>query len=158
VPGRQRAPVHARRPAGQEDLRHLPLGDRKAKLSRLLAGSSAGIVFNEHTDEDGPTGSGTPAGSDWRASCQRLAAPYRSGPSRDWIKVKNPTAQRCGGRARGCGNSRIMAEPPVGAERLCGDQRVDTRNYQDNDRDQTISYALEDVIRPRGCLDWWPCF
>ena len=74
-----------------KDLRHLPLGDRKAKLSRLLAGSSAGIVFNEHTDEDGPTV--------FRHACRfglegivskRLSVPYRSGPSRDWIKVKNP--------------------------------------------------------------------
>jgi bifunctional non-homologous end joining protein LigD len=38
-----------------KDLRSLPLGERKAKLARLLAGSTAGIVFNEHTDEDGPT-------------------------------------------------------------------------------------------------------
>jgi hypothetical protein len=28
---------------------------RDAKSARLLAGSTAGIVFNEHTDEDGPT-------------------------------------------------------------------------------------------------------
>jgi ATP-dependent DNA ligase len=42
-----------------EDLRPLPLSERKAKL---LARAPAGIVFNEHTDEDGavigPTGSG----------------------------------------------------------------------------------------------------
>jgi hypothetical protein len=35
-----------------KDLRPLPLGERKAKLARLLARASAGIVFNEHTDED----------------------------------------------------------------------------------------------------------
>jgi hypothetical protein len=38
-----------------KDQRPLPLVERKAKLARLLAGSTAGIVFNEHTDEDGPT-------------------------------------------------------------------------------------------------------
>jgi bifunctional non-homologous end joining protein LigD len=38
-----------------EDLRLLPLGERKAKLARLLARKPAGIVFNEHTDEDGAT-------------------------------------------------------------------------------------------------------
>jgi hypothetical protein len=38
-----------------KDLRLLPLGERKAKLARLLADSAAGIVFNDHTDEDGPT-------------------------------------------------------------------------------------------------------
>ena len=36
-----------------EDLRVLPLGERKAKLAKLLARPPAGIVFNEHTDEDG---------------------------------------------------------------------------------------------------------
>jgi hypothetical protein len=38
-----------------EDLRPLPLGARKAKLARLLARRPAGIIFNEHTDEDGAT-------------------------------------------------------------------------------------------------------
>jgi bifunctional non-homologous end joining protein LigD len=74
-----------------EDLRPLPLSARKAKLARLLARKPAGIVFNEHTDEDG-----APV---FRHACKlggegivskRLSAPYRSGPSRDWIKVKNP--------------------------------------------------------------------
>jgi bifunctional non-homologous end joining protein LigD len=74
-----------------KDLRPLPLSERKAKLARLLAGSTAGIVFNEHTDEDGATV--------FQHACRfglegivskRLSTPYRSGPSRDWIKVKNP--------------------------------------------------------------------
>jgi bifunctional non-homologous end joining protein LigD len=74
-----------------EDLRPLPLGARKAKLARLLARKPAGIIFNEHTDEDGATV--------FRHACKlglegvvskRLSAPYRSGPSRDWLKIKNP--------------------------------------------------------------------
>jgi bifunctional non-homologous end joining protein LigD len=74
-----------------EDLRPLPLVDRKAKLAKLLARAPAGIVFNEHTEEDGATV--------FRHACKlglesivskRLTAPYRSGPSRDWLKVKNP--------------------------------------------------------------------
>jgi ATP dependent DNA ligase domain len=36
-----------------KDLWPLPLGDRKAKLARLLSRAPAGIVFNEHTEEDG---------------------------------------------------------------------------------------------------------
>jgi bifunctional non-homologous end joining protein LigD len=73
------------------DLRPLPLSDRKAKLARLLARKPAGIVLNEHTDEDGTTV--------FRHACKlgfegivskRLSAPYRSGASRDWIKAKNP--------------------------------------------------------------------
>jgi ATP-dependent DNA ligase len=75
------------------DLRPLPLGDRKAKLARLLARKpiASAIVYNEHTDEDGAIV--------FRHACKlglegivskRLMAPYRSGPSRGWIKVKNP--------------------------------------------------------------------
>src|ERR1700692_4742348 len=36
-----------------KDLRALPLGGRKAKLAKLLARAPVGLVFNEHTDEDG---------------------------------------------------------------------------------------------------------
>jgi bifunctional non-homologous end joining protein LigD len=81
-----------------KDLRQLPLGERKAKLERLLAGSIGGIVFNEHSDEDGP--------AVFQRACKlgaggivskRLSAPYRPGPSEDWIEVKNqdsPAMQR----------------------------------------------------------------
>jgi bifunctional non-homologous end joining protein LigD len=74
-----------------EDLRPLPLRQRKPRLARLLARARAGIALNEHTDEDGAVV--------FRNACKlglegivskRLTAPYRSGPSRDWIKVKNP--------------------------------------------------------------------
>jgi ATP-dependent DNA ligase len=74
-----------------EDLRPRPLGERKARLAKLLARKPIAIRFNEHTDEDGATV--------FRHACKlgfegivskRLAAPYRSGPSRDWLKIKNP--------------------------------------------------------------------
>jgi bifunctional non-homologous end joining protein LigD len=74
-----------------EDPRPLPLGERKAKLAKLLARAPLGIVFNEHTDEDGAVV--------FRHACKlgfegivskRHASAYRSGPSRDWLKVKNP--------------------------------------------------------------------
>jgi bifunctional non-homologous end joining protein LigD len=74
-----------------EDLRGMPLGDRKKGLARLLGGRRLGIVLSDHTDEDGAT--------IFRHACvmglegivsKRLTAPYRSGPSRDWLKVKNP--------------------------------------------------------------------
>jgi bifunctional non-homologous end joining protein LigD len=64
---------------------------RKARLAKLLARAPAGIVYNEHTDEDRAVV--------FRHACKlgfedivskRLSAPYRSGSSRDWIKVKNP--------------------------------------------------------------------
>jgi ATP-dependent DNA ligase len=51
-----------------------------------------GIVLSDHTDDDGAT--------IFRHACRmglegivskRLTAPYRcSGPSRDWLKIKNP--------------------------------------------------------------------
>jgi bifunctional non-homologous end joining protein LigD len=70
--------------------------ERKSKLARLLAGSAAGIAYNEHTDEDGD--------AVFRHACrfafegivsERLSAPYRSGPSRDWLKIKNPESPAC---------------------------------------------------------------
>jgi bifunctional non-homologous end joining protein LigD len=38
-----------------EDLRALPLGDRKKRLARLLGGRRLGIVLSDHTDDDGAT-------------------------------------------------------------------------------------------------------
>jgi len=37
-----------------EDLRDRPYLDRKAALARLLRGTKAGILLNEHIAEDGP--------------------------------------------------------------------------------------------------------
>jgi hypothetical protein len=65
---------------------------RSRKTQRNLVGKRRlGIVLSERTDED--------AATIFRGACKlglegiiskRLSAPYRSGPSRDWIKVKNP--------------------------------------------------------------------
>jgi hypothetical protein len=38
-----------------EDLRPLPLADRKKRLARLLGGRRLGIVLSDHTDDDGAT-------------------------------------------------------------------------------------------------------
>jgi bifunctional non-homologous end joining protein LigD len=74
-----------------EDLRSLALGDRKRRLAKLVGRRRLGIVVSEHTDEDGA--------AVFRQACKmglegivskRLSAPYRSGVSRDWLKVKNP--------------------------------------------------------------------
>jgi bifunctional non-homologous end joining protein LigD len=74
-----------------EDLRPLPLSKRKNRLARLLVRVRAGIAINEHTDEDGAVVflHACRMGLEGIVS-KRLTAPYRSGPSRDWIKVKNP--------------------------------------------------------------------
>jgi ATP-dependent DNA ligase len=64
---------------------------RKDRLARLLARAQVGIALNEHTDAEGA--------AVFRHACamglegivsKLLTAPYKSGPSRDWIKVKNP--------------------------------------------------------------------
>jgi ATP-dependent DNA ligase len=74
-----------------EDLRDLPLSDRKKRLARLLGKRQLGIVLSTHTEEDGITifAQACKMGLEGIVS-KRLSAPYRSGPSRDWIKVKNP--------------------------------------------------------------------
>jgi bifunctional non-homologous end joining protein LigD len=73
------------------DYRPLPLSQRKDRLARLLARAPAGIAINEHTDAMGALV--------FRQACamglegivsKRLTAPYRSEPSRDWLKVQNP--------------------------------------------------------------------
>jgi hypothetical protein len=69
----------------QASCRHAPL------LLVTVSSWTVGIVLSEHTDEDGAT--------IFRQACKlglegivskRLSAPNRSGPSRDWLKVKNP--------------------------------------------------------------------
>jgi bifunctional non-homologous end joining protein LigD len=73
-----------------EDLRPLPLSDRKRRLAKLVGNRRLGIVLSTHTDEDGATifQQACKMGLEGIVS-KRLSAPYRSGPSRDWIKVKN---------------------------------------------------------------------
>jgi bifunctional non-homologous end joining protein LigD len=69
----------------------LLLADRKKRLARLPGGRWLGIVLSDHTDDDGATV--------FRRACKmglegivskRPSVPYRSGPSRDWLKVTNP--------------------------------------------------------------------
>jgi bifunctional non-homologous end joining protein LigD len=99
-----------------EDLRSRPLRERKTRLAGLSARSPAGIAFNDHTDEDGATV--------FRHACKlglesivskRLTAPYRSGPSRDWIKVKNPdspaTVRLTGGGVGSPARFRTILDP-----------------------------------------------
>jgi ATP-dependent DNA ligase len=76
-----------------DDLRRKPLGERKKALRRLLMRSRDGIQYVEHAEGHGD--------KLFEAVCKlglegivskRLASPYRSGPSRAWIKVRNPKA------------------------------------------------------------------
>jgi bifunctional non-homologous end joining protein LigD len=74
-----------------DDLRRQPLRERKLTLGKLLIRSRGGIQYVEHTEGHGE--------KLFEAVCdlglegivsKRLTAVYRSGPSRTWIKVKNP--------------------------------------------------------------------
>ncbi len=74
-----------------DDLRRLPLSDRKTKLQKLLARARDGIQYVWHVEADGV--------DSFKAACElglegivskRLTAPYKSGPCKSWIKVRNP--------------------------------------------------------------------
>ena len=76
-----------------EDLRGRPLVERKSALARLLLRSRGGIQYVEHAEGHGDRM--------YEAACQlglegivskRTGSFYRSGPTKMWIKVKNPKA------------------------------------------------------------------
>jgi bifunctional non-homologous end joining protein LigD len=75
------------------DLRRKPYLERKAALKKVLRHTSGGIQYVEHVEGDGA--------DMFEAICKlglegmvskRLTSAYRSGPSKAWIKVKNPEA------------------------------------------------------------------
>ena len=76
-----------------EDLRRLPIEQRKARLAKLLRGAPSNIVLNEHYDGEGAIiyQHACKLGCEGIVS-KRLGSLYRSGRTAHWIKVKNPTA------------------------------------------------------------------
>jgi len=78
--------------AGKDDLRALPLGERKARLKTLLDArkiKNPVIRYVEHFEERGPAvlDSARKLGLEGIVS-KKLDAPYRSGRSDDWTKAK----------------------------------------------------------------------
>jgi len=78
-----------------EDLRSLPLEERRARLRKAFRGSGKALRFSEHLEGDGP--------EIFRHACalglegivsKRWDARYRSGRSLTWLKIKNPTYER----------------------------------------------------------------
>jgi bifunctional non-homologous end joining protein LigD len=74
-----------------DDLRHQPLIERKRALRWVLRNSGGGIQYVEHAEGDGD--------KMFTAACKlglegivskRATSVYRSGPTRTWLKVKNP--------------------------------------------------------------------
>ncbi|WP_249130402.1 DNA ligase [Bradyrhizobium sp. AUGA SZCCT0283] len=77
-----------------DHLRNELLGNRKQRLAKILAGRADAIIYNEHFDRDGPTAFAHACrlGLEGIVS-KRLDAPYRSGPSKTWLKSKNPLCE-----------------------------------------------------------------
>ena len=79
--------------SNDDDLRRKPLIERKAALSKLLIRSRNAIQYVEHAEGHGDKmfAAVCDLGLEGIVS-KRLTAPYRSGPTRSWIKIKNPNA------------------------------------------------------------------
>ena len=78
-----------------DDLRDLPLIERKRRLARLIGRAKRrAIRFVEHLTDDGPTvfEHVCRMGLEGIVS-KRTDAPYRSGPSKAWLKSKNPASE-----------------------------------------------------------------
>jgi bifunctional non-homologous end joining protein LigD len=74
-------------------VRRKPFHERKTALRKVLKRTGRAVRYVEHTEGDGR--------EMFKAVCKlglegvvskKLAAPYRSGPSKIWLKVKNPKA------------------------------------------------------------------
>ena len=74
-----------------EDVRRKPFAERKAILRKVLQRTRRGIQYVEHTEGDGV--------EIFKAICKlglegivskKLNAAYKSGPSKAWLKIKNP--------------------------------------------------------------------
>jgi ATP-dependent DNA ligase len=78
-----------------DDLRSLPLIERKRRLARLIGKARPrAIRYSEHLAGDGPTvfEHVCRMGLEGIVS-KRTDAPYRSGPSKVWLKAKNPASE-----------------------------------------------------------------
>jgi bifunctional non-homologous end joining protein LigD len=76
-----------------EDWRPRPLEERKARLEQLLDKAPVGIEYSEHLEGDGAAIFALACG----LGCEGIVSkhrehPYRSGPSKAWLKIKNPEA------------------------------------------------------------------
>ena len=75
-----------------DDLRRKRYVERKSALRKLLR-HDRGIQYVEHAEGHGDKlfAAACKLGLEGIVS-KKLDAPYRSGPSKTWIKIKNPTA------------------------------------------------------------------
>ena len=75
------------------DWRPRTLDERKERLAELLANARSGIQYSEHLEGDGAAifAHACKLGAEGIVSKHR-EHPYRSGPSKAWLKTKNPAA------------------------------------------------------------------
>jgi bifunctional non-homologous end joining protein LigD len=73
-----------------DDYRGKPLAERKKKLFKLLRRAWGGIEYVEHLEGDGAVifEHACKLGLEGIV-CKRVDLPYRAGPSKSWVKVKN---------------------------------------------------------------------
>jgi hypothetical protein len=77
-----------------DDLRDLPLIERKRRLARLPGRAKwRAIQFTEHLTGDGPTVFAHVCRMGLGVVSKRADAPYRSGPSKAWLKSKNSASE-----------------------------------------------------------------
>ena len=74
-------------------MRRRPFAERKAALGRLLFCTRDGLQYVEHAEGHGDRmfAAACNLGLEGIVS-KKLNAPYRSGPSKSWRKIKNPNA------------------------------------------------------------------
>src|SRR6516165_3777535 len=75
-----------------DDLRRDPLEVSKATLASIVAKAQPGILFNEHTEGDGPTVVAHACKMGLDIVSKHKDSAYRSGRSPDWLKMKNANA------------------------------------------------------------------
>jgi bifunctional non-homologous end joining protein LigD len=72
-----------------EDLRPLPLVERKARLERLMGKPSWPLAYSAHLESDGATAYLHACHSGLEGLiAKRKSAPYREGRGKDWLKLK----------------------------------------------------------------------
>jgi bifunctional non-homologous end joining protein LigD len=80
-----------------DDLRGLPLLDRKRRLERLMSGSDdARLLYVEHVPAEQGLGlyqAAVAAGCEGIVS-KRADSRYRSGDTREWVKIKSPEVRQ----------------------------------------------------------------
>jgi bifunctional non-homologous end joining protein LigD len=76
-----------------DDLRRRPFVDCKAALRKLLGRRREAFIREARRGRRrGSVRSGLPAGGLEGIDSKRLTAPYKSGPCKSWIKVRNPNS------------------------------------------------------------------